>query len=323
MGGSSWSTSTHKARASVRAKTGAPTFDHDHGIRTGKVPAKVHDRLNLFGVKIREARDSTAHPESTPVAVWFDQTGSMGGIPRVLQEKLPHLMETLLRKGYIPDPQILFGCFGDATCDPGGHIQGGQFESGLEMEDDLTKFWLVGQGGGQATESSELPIYFTARHTVTDAWEKRGRRGYLFIVTDEMSYPKVKRREVKELLGDDLEADIETVDILAECQEKWEVFHIMPGGSSYFDDPRINGYWTNLLGQNSIRVPDPAIICEAITLAIGIAEGACDLDGGTKDLVATGTDKAAAAAAKNALVPYATGRAGNSALATVEGDRVL
>ena len=40
------------------------------------------------------------------------------------------------------------------------------------------------------TESYELAMYFMARHTALDCHEKRGKRGYLFIIGDEMAYPQ-------------------------------------------------------------------------------------------------------------------------------------
>lgn len=45
------------------------------------------------------------------------------------------------------------------------------------------------------TESYELAMYFMARHTSIDCYEKRGKRGYLFMIGDELAYPKVKRHE--------------------------------------------------------------------------------------------------------------------------------
>lgn len=36
---------------------------------------------------------------------------------------------------------------------------------------------------GREKESYELAAYFLARHTATDAWEKRGQRGYVFIIS--------------------------------------------------------------------------------------------------------------------------------------------
>src|SRR5205823_10415699 len=195
MGSTRWSDDDYLARARHRAETGKDAFEYDHAIRTGAAAQEVHAKMNPFGVQVRESRDSAAHPESHAVGVLFDVTGSMQTVPRILQENLPRLMGLLLRKGYVEHPQILIGAIGDATCDV-APLQVGQFESGIEIEEDLGKLFLEGGGGGQLTESYELAMYFMARHTAIDCKEKRGKRGYLFVIGDETPYPHINRREV-------------------------------------------------------------------------------------------------------------------------------
>ena len=117
-----------------------------------------------------------------------------------MQKNLCQLMGLLLRKGYLAHPQILIGGIGDATCDR-APLQIGQFESGIEIDQDLAKLWLEGGGGGQQTESYELAMYFMARKTAIDCYENRGQRGYLFLIGDEMPYRRVKRKEVAGILG--------------------------------------------------------------------------------------------------------------------------
>src|SRR4051812_34048661 len=195
MGGTRWSDEHYQDRARLRAQTGKDAFEHDHAIRTGQADRAVHEKMNPRGVRVRESRDSDAHPESHAVGVLFDVTGSMQDVPRILQANLPRLMGLLIRKGYLDHPQILIGAIGDATCDQ-APLQVGQFESGIEIEEDLSKLFLEGGGGGHITESYELAMYFMARHTSLDCHEKRGRRGYLFIIGDEAPYPCVKRKEV-------------------------------------------------------------------------------------------------------------------------------
>src|SRR5271169_6334024 len=204
MGTTRWSDEQYFDRAKLRAKTGADAFEYDEAIREGSVEAAVHPKMNPKGVKVRESRDCDAHPESRAVGVLFDVTGSMQGVPRILQKHLPSLMGLLLRKGYLDHPQILIGAIGDATCDE-APLQVGQFESGIEIEEDLGKLFLEGGGGGHITESYELALYFMARHTAIDCHEKRGKRGHLFIIGDETPYPSVKRREVKRYIGDHLQ----------------------------------------------------------------------------------------------------------------------
>ena len=170
MGGTVWSELHYHARAKHRQITGQAAFVYDDDIRHGRAAMAVHEKMapKLFKNGLREARDSEAHPLSHPVFVGFDVTGSMRFVPYVVQENLCTLMGLLLRRAYLPDPAICIGAIGDAKCDT-APLQIGQFESGIEIEDDLSRLFLEGGGGGQQTESYELALYFLARKTATDA----------------------------------------------------------------------------------------------------------------------------------------------------------
>ena len=283
MGSGNWSTDVYSAAANYRAATGASAFAYsDGGART------VHPDLDPHGVFMRESRDSDDHPFSTPIAVLFDVTGSMGHVPRTLQTKLPQLLGLLTRKSYAVDPQILFGAIGDATCDR-APLQIGQFESDNRMDEQLEKIVLEGGGGGQKHESYELALYFMARHTVLDSMINRGRRGYLFIIGDEMPYPRVKPREVKAVIGDDLTEPIGIEAILEELKRKYDVYYILPTAAHHSGDREILSRWRKLLGQNVLELDDLDAVCETIALTVGLGEDAIDLDEGINDLTDVGS----------------------------------
>lgn len=293
MGSGRWSTDVYTAAAHYRAASGASAFAYsDGGAR------RVHPALDPHGVTIRESRDSGEHPRSLAIAVLFDVTGSMRSVPRGLQAKLPQLLGLLLRKGYAADPQVLFGAIGDATCDR-APLQVGQFESDNRMDDDLSRILLEGGGGGQKTESYELAMYFMARHTGTDCYDKRGKRGYLFLIGDEMAYPRVKRREVQEVTGDGIESDIPLGDIVAELTRRWDTYYILPDGASYAGDNQVLDFWRDRLGQNVIELADLDAVCETIAVTVGLGEDAIDLDDGLADLADIGS--AAGSAVSRAL----------------------
>lgn len=125
MGNSSYSHDDYVQRTAFRAANNIPTFAYS--AKTAAAPLhdrKTHDTLNpvVFGKAgklVRESRDSTEHPNSVAIAVPFDVTGSMGGVPRIVQSKLSTLMSLLLKKNYCEDPQILVGAIGDSYCDRG------------------------------------------------------------------------------------------------------------------------------------------------------------------------------------------------------------
>ncbi len=287
MGSGMWSTDVYDAADRYRRAAGTSAFAYsDSGAR------KVHPALDPRGV-VRESRDSAEHPQSTPIAVLFDVTGSMGQVPRTLATKLPQLLGLLLRQGYARDPQIMFGAIGDATCDR-VPLQVGQFESDNRMDDDLGRIVLEGGGGGQMRESYELALYFMARHTATDRWEKRGRRGYLFVIGDELAYPKVKAAEVARLIGGGPREDLPLRQIVDEVTRRWDTYYLLPAGSHYAGNRKVLDFWRGLLGQNTLELDDLDAVCETIALTVGLGEEAIDLDAGLRDLdragsTATGT----------------------------------
>ena len=291
MGSGHWSTDIYDAAASYRAATGRSAFDYSDTTRAADHRDwRAHPSLDPLGVAQRESRDSDEHPSSVAIAVLFDVTGSMGHVPRVLQAKLPQLLGLLLRKGYVEHPQILFGAIGDATVDR-VPLQIGQFESDNRMDDHLGNIFLEGGGGGQMTESYELALYFMARHTSIDCFEKRGRRGYLFVIGDEMAYPQVNRREVKKIIGDNVGENVRLDAIVAEARRMWDVYYLLPEGASYAGNKQVLEFWQGLLGQNVIQLDDLDAVCETIGLTVGLGEGTIDLDAGLRDLDEVGSDK--------------------------------
>jgi hypothetical protein len=310
MGCTRWSDDHYHDRAKLRACTGRDAFEHDHAIRQGTAERAVHQKMNPKGVKVRESRDSDAHPESHAVGVLFDVTGSMQEVPRILQENLPRLMGLLIRKGYLEHPQILIGAIGDATCDT-APLQVGQFESGIEIEEDLGKLFLEGGGGGHISESYELAMYFMARHTAVDCYEKRGKRGYLFVIGDETPYPRVKRKEVAHYIGDKLQGDILVTKLIAELERTYDIYYILPKMTQHWNNEVVHRRWVELLGQNVLRLEDPAGICELIASTIGLAEGKVDLEDLRNDLKEEGVSASIARAVGRALEPVSKGGTGD------------
>ncbi|HKF78122.1 MAG TPA: hypothetical protein VKF59_18405 [Candidatus Dormibacteraeota bacterium] len=311
MGSGRWSTDVFDAAARYRAARGVSAFAYSDGGATA-----VHPSLDPYGVTRRESRDSDEHPESVAIAVLFDVTGSMRTVPRALQARLPELLGLLLRKGYVTHPQILFGAIGDATCD-WAPLQIGQFESDNRMDDDLGRILLEGGGGGQKTESYELAMYFMARHTSIDCQERRGRRGYLFLIGDEMPYARVKAPEVRRLIGDEMVEDLPVEAIVAELTRKYDVYYILPHGSSYVGDHEVLGRWRRLLGQNVIQLDDLDAACETIALTVGLGEDAIDLGEGLDHLREYGSRSGASVS--RALATIAADRA-MVAVSAVPGD---
>jgi len=305
MGGSSWSDAHYKSSATTRAETGTSAFAYTDNIRSGSVSAGTHKDLDPMDIT-RESRDSEDHPNSNAIAVMFDVTGSMGGIPVRLQKKLPSLLGVLIRKGYIDDPQLLFGAVGDYRARDNSPIQVGQFESGNEMEGDLSKIYLESGGGGNTGESYDLAMWFFANKTKMDCLEKRGEKGYLFTIGDEPFFDTVRKADVKAVFGDDLQADIPLTEVVAKLQEQYHYFHILPVQASW--SSRSKSEWVGLLGQNVLMLDDSNAVCETIAMAIGVNEDSIDIDTGMVDLLSEGYDSKSIASASRAVATMSSGK---------------
>jgi hypothetical protein len=203
--------------------------------------------MNIYG-KIRESRDSEEHPNSFPIIIALDTTGSMGQIPQTLiTGAFPEIMKNIIDAG-IPDPQVCFIGVGDTYYDS-APIQCGQFESSDElMEKWLQKVYLEGGGGGNTGESYNLAWYFATYHTVTDAWEKRQQKGIIITIGDEPCLQEIPKGDIEQLFGDDVQSGKTSSKLLSEAKERWDIFHIHMGTSSWYNST-INK-WSQLLDNN-------------------------------------------------------------------------
>jgi hypothetical protein len=235
----------------------------------------INKDLNPFGVKIRESRDSADNPNSTPLIVGIDVTGSMGMIADVLaREGLGTLFTGVLDRKPVHDPHVMFMAIGDANCDS-APLQVSQFEADKRIIEQLTQIYIEHGGGGNNFESYNLPWYFAAFHTVHDSMEKRGKRGYLFTVGDEEAPQPLTKAQIKKFIGDDMEADLSTRDMLQLAQRSYDVFHIIIEEGDYARQAiaRVIDSWVDLLGQHVIRLSDHKKLAETIVSAIEVVEG--------------------------------------------------
>lgn len=279
MGSGSWSPTTYHARATERATTGKDAFDYSKkAVSSGHL--KPHQTLDPQGLRLRESRDSEEHPNSNAIIIGLDVTGSMGKVVRGIHADLPRLHELLLGHRYIPDPQIMFAAVGDATCDT-VPLQVGQFESDNRMDQHLENMVLEGGGGGQNTESYEIMLYLAARHTAIDCFEKRQRKGYLFMIGDEHAYPAVSAQEINKLIGPELQADVPLDEVIAEVRERYHLYFVIPGGASHGADKKLFEFWGEHVGpQSIIKLESPEDTSECIGMTIGMNEGAINLADG-------------------------------------------
>lgn len=255
----------------------------------------MKDEFDPKGV-MREARDSDEHPNSTPIIIGLDVTGSMSNILNEVAQQLGMLVTEILERQPVSDPQILFGAVGDSTCDT-FPFQCTQFESDIRIAEQLTQLYFEKGGGGNCFESYPLAWYFAANHTSTDNFEKRGKKGFLFTMGDD-SYPrKLTREEIQYIFGEDIEKDELPIDeVLSQASRQWEIFHLClkQGSNMSFsygwgasNTDEIIDSWTKILGERAIPVSDytkiPQIIVSILEAMAGksVDDIAASWDGST------------------------------------------
>lgn len=262
MGYSSWSTDAYRT-----VRTGRDTAS---GREIFRDQASVHPLMDPRHLTVREARDSEHHPNSVPIIVAFDVTASMGYIPTDFAKvQLGRLMTQLVEQGWVRDPQVLFAAVGDAVSDR-GPLQIGQFESGLEMDQWLTRIWLEGRGG-DIPESYTLVHWFATHRTATDAWEKRGKRGYLFTIGDAPN-KELRPSHIARVFGGGPGERTSNPEVLADVDERWSCFHIVVADGGKVR-PDAWEDWSGLLGRRALACTRPSAICEVIGTLLALSEG--------------------------------------------------
>lgn len=234
----------------------------------------VKPEMEPKGIEFRESCDSKEHPESTPIILGLDVTGSMGCVLETVSKKLNKLILEIYDREPVKDPQIMVMAFGDVECDR-HPLQVTQFESDIRIAEQLNDIYFERGGGGNAGESYTLPWYFAARHTKTDSYEKRGKKGFLFTMGDEPFLDNISKEAIRHFIGDDIEYDLSAEELLNEVSRQYEVYHLMieEGSGMRYYQGKVVDKWTKLLGQRAIRVSDCDSIPEIIVSILQIEAG--------------------------------------------------
>jgi hypothetical protein len=216
----------------------------------------INNAMDPHGLVVREARDSEDHPNSYPLIVGLDVTGSMGSIPHyLLKEGMDDMVQGIIDNG-ISDPQLLFLGVGDHTCDK-APLQVGQFESSDELLDHwLTTVWLEGRGGGNDGESYMLAWYLAAYYTSIDSLEKRGKKGLLFTIGDEPCLMELSESSQKALMGPGQYQTLTTPQILEAAREKYDVIHLHMRQTRSGSRAGVAEHWRELIGDSNLIVVD-------------------------------------------------------------------
>lgn len=231
---------------------------------------RIAPELNPYNV-IRECRDTEEHPETKPVILALDVTGSMGGASVKVAKELNVIMENIYKK--VKDVEFLIMAIGDLAYDS-APIQASQFESDIRIAEQLDKVYFESGGGGNAYESYTAAWYFGLKHCDLDCW-KRGKKGIIITLGDEPLNPYLPHAALSKVTGDSLQADVETDALYEEVVKKFDVFHLAVDDkeTSYrWHKQRIEDTFGSLLGISHYRVVNLNNLASAIAdIVIGSA----------------------------------------------------
>lgn len=227
MGAGSWTTSSFKDYSvskgmSVSAAGVVLGMDSNQDNFKARKLNMALDPKNV----IRECCDSDEHPETIPVILGLDVTGSMGDAAVEVAKKLNVIMTKLFEN--IKDVEFMIMGIGDLAYDQ-SPIQASQFESDIRIAEQLDKLYFEFGGGGNSYESYSVAWYFGLHHTILDCW-KRGKKGIIITMGDEMLNPYLPAKGwhsgLADSTGDKLQGDIETKELYKDTSEKFDIYHL-------------------------------------------------------------------------------------------------
>ena len=221
FGGGSWDETSYSTYAASKGRI----FNRVTKMSTGQnmfTERHLHDSLNPYKVT-RECCDSEEHPNTVPVILALDVTGSMGSACKRTATSLGVIMSDLYKSH--KDIEFMMMAIGDLAYDE-APIQASQFESDTRIAEAIDNIYFEGGGGGNKFESYTAAWYFGLRHTKLDCWN-RGKKGIIITMGDEPLNPYLPKRPLVSTLGDNfLQDDVETNTLYEEVLNKFHIFHI-------------------------------------------------------------------------------------------------
>ncbi len=223
MGGGSWTACSYKSYATTRG------FNlDDNGMVTNNFTVqdrftsrRLHEDLNINS-KIRECCDSDEHPNTIPVILALDVTGSMGDGAIKVAKSLNKIMTDIIEK--VKDVEFSIMAIGDIEYD-GAPVQMSQFESDIRIAEHLDKVYFEGGGGGNQCESYSIAWYAGLHNCKLDCWN-RGRKGIIITMGDEPLNPVLSKSSLNHFLGCKEQSDVKSKDLYEEASKKFDIYHL-------------------------------------------------------------------------------------------------
>ncbi|WP_296864858.1 hypothetical protein [uncultured Methanobrevibacter sp.] len=221
MGSGGWTRSSYASYSTSRGLS----YDTTTGRATGQeyTARKLDTDLDPRNFKIRECANSDEHPNTIPVILALDVTGSMGRSCNECAEALNVIMSNLYTK--YADIEICVMGIGDLAYDH-APIQMSQFESDIRIAESLNKIYMEHGGGGNSYESYTAAWYMGLNRTKLDAFDKQNRKGIIITMGDEELNPYLPKGKLNYFINGSEQADVETKDLYEQAIKKFNIFHI-------------------------------------------------------------------------------------------------
>lgn len=273
MGSGSWTTSSYTSYCTTTRGIKASDINLDGTITTSLNVQDVYKSRTLDPMLspmnvMRECRDSAEHPNTIPVILALDVTGSMGAAATEVAKKLNVVMTKLYDQ--VTDVEFCVMGIGDLAYD-NTPIQISQFESDIRIAEQMDKVYFEFGGGGNSYESYTSAWYMGARHTDLDCW-KRGKRGIIITMGDERMNPYLPYKPLNDATGDGVQADIDTTELYKEVCEKFDVYHLDVRHGWRHDDG-IAPSWLEVLDKQHFKeVTLDSIADTLVDIIVGASE---------------------------------------------------
>lgn len=234
---------------------------------------KYQDKYNPKFINMRESCDSADSPNSTPIIIAFDVTGSMGYLAaEIAKNSLNKTITYLYEKQPVPNPHIMCGAFTGPSC-PQGSLQVTQFEADIRVIEQLLEL-KVGDGWNAYSYDS-LVWYFAAKHTRTDSFENRQKKGFIICIGDEVcgfsQNERLQKDEIIKIFSDDHADDYSLRKLFEMANKKYEIFHIVTNKQ---DSEAYNTWHSFLPGRVALIEPENIdYLSEVITSLMQVANG--------------------------------------------------
>lgn len=226
--------------------------------------------------KIRECCNSDEHPNTVPVILALDVTGSMGEACKETASAISQIMNELYNK--FKDIELMTMGVGDFECDD-FPLQVSQFESDVRIAKQMDDIYIEHGGGGNEYESYTAPWWFGLYRTKLDCFDKQGRKGIIITMGDEPLNPSLPEYQLLEYLGkvnDKKQGGyiFDTKKLYEEASKKFDIFHIAIDDSNNCYDSYKDGIektFRPILGERlKVSTIDTlkSTICDCISEAI-------------------------------------------------------